>query len=59
VRSQRFEYRPGAINFAEGDPATSVMHVQKGVARLSVVSRGGKEAIVAVLGPLLYLRPSE
>src|ERR1700732_1384633 len=49
LRRQRLEYRPGAIIFAQGDPATSVMYVQKGVARLSVVSRGGKEAIVAVL----------
>ena len=49
LRTERLEYRPGAIIFAQGDPATSVMYVQKGVARLSVVSRGGKEAIVAVL----------
>jgi CRP/FNR family cyclic AMP-dependent transcriptional regulator len=35
--------------FAQGDPATSVMYVQKGVVRLSVLSRAGEERTVAVL----------
>ena len=36
--------------FAQGDPSDSVMYIQKGAVRLSVLSRGGKEAIVAMLG---------
>ena len=35
--------------FAQGDPAKSVMYVEKGVVRLSVLSHAGKEAVVAVL----------
>ena len=44
-------YRPLAIVFAQGDPSDSVMYIQKGAIRLSVLSHAGKEAIVATLGP--------
>jgi CRP/FNR family transcriptional regulator, cyclic AMP receptor protein len=43
-------YRPMAVIFAQGDPSTSVIYVQKGAVRLSVLSHSGKEAIVAMLG---------
>jgi CRP/FNR family transcriptional regulator, cyclic AMP receptor protein len=49
VRTQRVEYGPAAMIFAQGDPATSVMYVEQGVVRLSVVSHAGKEAVIAVL----------
>jgi CRP/FNR family cyclic AMP-dependent transcriptional regulator len=49
VRTQRLEYGPAAMLFAQGDPATSVMYVETGAVRLSVVSHAGKEAVVAVL----------
>jgi CRP-like cAMP-binding protein len=49
VRTQRVEYGPAAMIFAQGDPATSVMYVEQGAVRLSVVSHAGKEAVVAVL----------
>jgi CRP/FNR family transcriptional regulator, cyclic AMP receptor protein len=49
VQTQRVEYRPGATIFAQGDPATSVLYVEKGTVRLSVLSHAGKEAVVAVL----------
>src|SRR6266850_4282545 len=35
----------------QGDPATSVMYIQNGGVRLSVVNEVGKEAVVATLGP--------
>ena len=41
----------GAGIFAQGDAATSVMYIERGSVRLSVVSPSGKEAVVAVLGP--------
>ena len=44
-------YKPLAVVFAQGDPSDSVMYIQKGAIRLSVVSQSGKEAIVATLGP--------
>ena len=49
VRTQRGEYEPSARIFAQGDPATSVMYVEKGAVRLSVLSHAGKEAVIAVL----------
>jgi CRP-like cAMP-binding protein len=44
------QYRPLSVIFSQGDQSDSVMYIQKGAVRLSVVSRGGKEAIVAMLG---------
>jgi CRP/FNR family cyclic AMP-dependent transcriptional regulator len=49
VRVQRVEHQPATQIFAQGDPATSVMYVEKGAVRLSVLSHAGKEAVVAVL----------
>ena len=49
VTLQRNEYEPTAIVFAQGGPATSVMYVDRGAVRLSVVSHAGKEAVIAVL----------
>ena len=49
VRTQRVTYEPGVNIFAQGDPATSVMYVEAGAVRLSVLSHAGKEAVVAVL----------
>lgn len=49
TRTRRFEYLPSAVVFAQGDDATSVMFVERGVIRLSVVSHAGKEAVVALL----------
>jgi CRP/FNR family cyclic AMP-dependent transcriptional regulator len=44
-------YRPGSVLYAQGDPADTVFHVQNGRVKLAVVSRTGKEAVVAMLGP--------
>src|SRR3989337_1824404 len=44
-------YEPSAVIFAQGDPGDTVMYIQKGAVRLSVLSHGGKEAIVGMLGP--------
>ena len=49
LRTQRVDYEAGATIFAQGDPATSVMYVDSGAVRLSVLSHGGKEAVIAVL----------
>ena len=49
ARTERVEYGSAATIFAQGDPATSVLYVEKGTVRLSVVSHAGKEAVVAVL----------
>ena len=49
VPTQRVEYEPDARIFTQGDPAASVMYVDQGAVRLSVLSHSGKEAVVAVL----------
>ena len=45
------EYRRSEKIYSQGDPATSVMYIQKGGVKLSVVNGVGKEAVVAILGP--------
>jgi CRP/FNR family cyclic AMP-dependent transcriptional regulator len=37
--------------YSQGDAAASVMYIQKGGIKLSVVNQVGKEAVVAMLGP--------
>jgi len=37
--------------FAQGDPASSVLYIQEGGVKLTVVNEAGKEAVVAILGP--------
>ena len=54
VDTQRVEHEPGSRIFAQGDAATSVMYLQAGNVRLSVVTRSGKEAVVAVLEPRTF-----
>lgn len=41
--------------FSQGDIAGTLMYIQKGRVKLSVASRTGKEAIVAILGPGEFL----
>jgi CRP/FNR family cyclic AMP-dependent transcriptional regulator len=45
------EYPRSRKIYSQGDPATSVMYVQKGGVKLSVVNEVGREAVVAILGP--------
>jgi CRP-like cAMP-binding protein len=45
------QYSPAAIIFSQGDNATDVFYLQDGSIKLSVLSRTGKEAVVAILGP--------
>jgi CRP/FNR family cyclic AMP-dependent transcriptional regulator len=45
------EYPKNATVFAQGDPAETVMYIQLGRVKLTVVNAVGKEAVVAVLGP--------
>jgi CRP/FNR family transcriptional regulator, cyclic AMP receptor protein len=44
-------YRPSSVIFSQGDASDSVLYIQKGAVKLSVLSRAGKEAVVAMLGP--------
>jgi CRP/FNR family transcriptional regulator, cyclic AMP receptor protein len=45
------EYRRGESIYSQGDAAETVMYVQNGGVKLSVVNGSGKEAVVAMFGP--------
>jgi CRP-like cAMP-binding protein len=49
VTAERHEHAPATTIFAQGDPAASVLYVEKGAVRLSVVSHSGKEAVIALI----------
>jgi CRP/FNR family transcriptional regulator, cyclic AMP receptor protein len=44
------EFRKKQAIFSQGRPADSVMYVQKGSVKLTVVNESGKEAVVAIFG---------
>src|SRR6476661_8887273 len=45
------EYRRGESIYTQGDAAETVMYVQSGGVKLTVVNGSGKEAVVAMFGP--------
>ena len=48
-------YGPKQTIFSQGKPADSVYYIQQGRVQLSVVSRQGKEATIAMMGPSDFL----
>ena len=45
------EYRRSEAIFTQGDACDSVLYIQKGGVKVSVLSKTGREAVVAILGP--------
>src|SRR5690348_17001832 len=45
------EYRKNQIIFSQGDPGEAVFYIHNGKVKLTVVSKSGKEAVIAILGP--------
>jgi len=45
------EYQKSQKIYSQGEPAASVIYIQKGGVKLAVVNEVGKEAVVAILGP--------
>jgi CRP/FNR family cyclic AMP-dependent transcriptional regulator len=45
------EYRRGETIFTQGDACEDVLYIQTGGVKLSVLSKTGREAVVAMLGP--------
>jgi CRP/FNR family cyclic AMP-dependent transcriptional regulator len=45
------EFKKAEVIYSQGDAATSVMYLREGGVKLTVVSEGGKEAVIAILGP--------
>ena len=44
------KYPKGQVVFSQGDAGDAVFYIQKGKAKLTVVSEQGKEAVIAILG---------
>ena len=51
VAKRIVDFRRNEVIFSQGDSGDSVFYIQKGGVKLSVVSKTGKEAVVAMLGP--------
>jgi CRP/FNR family transcriptional regulator, cyclic AMP receptor protein len=49
------DYRKGDTIFAQGNRAEAVYYLLEGRTKLTVVSTGGKEAVVALLGPGAFI----
>jgi CRP/FNR family cyclic AMP-dependent transcriptional regulator len=49
--SRVLRYARNQVIFSQGDAAPVVKYIQKGAVKISVLSRIGKEAVVAILGP--------
>ena len=45
------QFKRAEIVFSQGSSADSVMYIQAGGVKITALSAGGKEAIVAILGP--------
>jgi CRP/FNR family transcriptional regulator, cyclic AMP receptor protein len=51
VARKVIEFRRHETIYSQGDAAETVMYVQKGGVKLSVVNGSGKEAVIAMFGP--------
>jgi CRP-like cAMP-binding protein len=51
VSTKVAQYGRGDAVFTQGDPCKHVMYIQAGGVKLSVLSKTGREAVVAMLGP--------
>ncbi len=51
VSRRLVDFKRGDVVFAQGDPCDHVFYVQKGNVKLSVVSKTGRQGVVAMLGP--------
>jgi len=51
VSRKVMEYSRGESIYSQGEGACTVMYIQKGGVKLSVVNGAGKEAVVAMFGP--------
>ncbi len=51
TRASRHRYRTGDIIFSDGEPARGLYVVESGVVRFFKASAGGREQVLAVIGP--------
>jgi CRP-like cAMP-binding protein len=43
------DYRKGQVVFSQGDPADAIFYIQQGKLKVTVISKQGKEAVIAIL----------
>jgi CRP-like cAMP-binding protein len=48
---KEFSVGKGSRIFSQGDPSDAILFIETGRIKISVVSTGGKEAVLAILGP--------
>ncbi len=48
-------YQPKDVVFFQGDPAESVLYIETGSVRLTVLASNGKEATIGLMGPGAFL----
>jgi CRP-like cAMP-binding protein len=51
VSKRRIEFRKRQKLFSQGEPARSILYIQAGSVKVTVMSAAGKEGVVAILGP--------
>lgn len=51
IKGRLAHYRRRQVIYRQGDPCSSVFYVESGMVQLSVVSKAGRQAVVAMLGP--------
>ncbi len=50
------DFRSDQVIYSQGDPSDSVFYIHAGKVKLVVLSKQGKEAVVAILGAGAFLR---
>jgi CRP/FNR family transcriptional regulator, cyclic AMP receptor protein len=55
VGKQELSFRKGEKIFSQGDLADSIYFIQTGRIKIAVVSAGGKEAVLAMTSPHIFL----
>jgi CRP/FNR family transcriptional regulator, cyclic AMP receptor protein len=55
LRGEAVKYRAGQTIFSQGDPANTVFYIQKGGAKLTVLSDRGNEAVIGLLQAGVFL----
>jgi CRP/FNR family cyclic AMP-dependent transcriptional regulator len=51
VARKAVDYGPGQVIYSQGDVCQTVMYIRSGAVKLSVLSKTGREAVVAMLRP--------
>ena len=47
------KFKKGQLIFSQDDPCDAVLYIQSGNAKLTIVNPQGKEAVLAIVGPVI------